>query len=102
VNSGIVAAPSAVIPSRRSGTQRAKKYARIERERAALDVLDIEIELFAPGKRVAAGDLGEPGDPGTHAVTTAMSFVVPIQIPGEQRPRSHETHVASQNVPQLR
>ena len=70
----------------------------VERERAGVDVADVELELIFPAKRVAAVDLREAGDAGPHFVPPRLLRRVAVEILHQQRPRADQAHVASQDV----
>ena len=67
-----------------------------------LNVPHVQLEPLFPRERVAPVDLRPAGDPRTHVVTPRLTRRVEGQIFHQQRPRTHETHVAPQDVVELR
>ena len=74
----------------------------IEEEGEMLDVPDVEGQAIGPVEIVAAIDLGPAGEAGADAMAKLFALGVIRQIANEQGARSHEAHVAAEDVDQLR
>ena len=74
----------------------------VKGEAPVLDVPGIQLEAILERQRVAPTHRGPAGDAGAHLVTTPLTVRVVREVLDEERPRAHEAHVATQDVPQLR
>jgi hypothetical protein len=67
-----------------------------------IDVPDVESESLFPIESIPAIHLGPTSDSGFYLVAASLFWVVPFEVIHQERPRAHETHVASQDIPKLR
>ena len=74
----------------------------VEPERRVVDIPDVQLELFFPAQRVAAVYLSPAGDPRAHVVPTRLLGRVERQVFHQKGPRSDETHVPAEHVPEFR
>ncbi len=79
----------------------AQQDAQVERERAVLDVPDVELDPLGPRERGAAVDLRPARQPGLDLEPAALALGVALDLVGERRARADEAHLAAQHVPQL-
>ena len=74
---------------------------RIERERAMLDVPDVELDALGPGQRGASVDLRPARQAGPHLEPAPLALVVALEVRRRHRARADEAHLAAQDVPEL-
>ena len=74
----------------------------VERQRAALGVLDVEADHFLVGALVAAADLPEPVRPGLTEKRSRYQARVLGDLVGDRRARPDQGHVAEHDVEELR
>ena len=80
---------------------RAQQNLAIEPEAHALDILDIESQFVLPANRVAPAHLRKPRDSGQDIMPPAFTARVEREIRGQQRARTHEAHLAAQDIVEL-
>src|SRR4051812_15642337 len=64
-------------------------------------VLDVVPQPFTELGRVSTPHLGQSGDAGPHVMSAVLLWRVTVEVFHEERPRTHQTHFAAQNVQQL-
>ena len=74
----------------------------VERQRAVLDVPEVELDPLRPRQRGAAVDLGPAGDPGLDREAAALALGVLVDLGLDRRARPDDRHVAAQDVPEVR
>ena len=89
-------------PPPRQHAQRAREDARVERERAVLDVVDVELDPLRPRQRGAAVDLRPAGQAGPDRQPPALALAVLGDLRGHGRARADQRHLAAQHVPEVR
>src|SRR5512136_2252252 len=67
-----------------------------------IDVPDIELDPLLPGESVAPRHHGQACDPGPNLEPSPLPRVVLLDLIREGRPRPDETHVAPEDVHELR
>src|SRR6516164_642825 len=82
--------------------QRPHQDPSIQRQTPILHVPHIQHESLLPTRRVSPVHLRPPGDSRLHFVPTHLLRAVAFQVLHQQRPWPHQTHIASQHIPQLR
>src|SRR5580765_1826860 len=82
--------------------RRPEQDLQVERGRAVLDVVDVELDPIVPRELGAASDLGQARDPRLHLEATTLEVRVALDLVTERRPRPDDRHVATYDVPELR
>src|ERR1019366_206060 len=77
------------------------EYLHIEPEAPVVHIPHIRLELLLPSKAVAAIHLRPAGDAGLDLMAAPLERGVSVQVLREQRPRTHQTHVSLEHVPEL-
>src|SRR4029079_16079640 len=81
---------------------RARQDREVEAQAPAVDVLEVESHPLLEGQVVAPTDLPQAGEARSDAQTAAEGTVKALGLPDRKRPRTHEAHVAEQDVEELR
>src|SRR5579871_1818846 len=82
--------------------QCADKDFEVKPEGPVVDVLEVELHPLVEVDAIAAADLPDACEPGLHRETATMPRVVMLNFARNRRTRSDETHVAFQDIPELR
>jgi len=75
---------------------------KIQHHVPVVHVPDIQLEPLFPIEPVPAVDLSPTGNARPYLMAAALKIVVAQQVLRQERPRPHDTHIASQNIPELR
>src|SRR4051794_1175617 len=93
--SGTPAAGRAPVRPAEERERRPREDLQVDRERAALDVPDVELDPLRPGQRRAAVDLRPAGDPRLDLEPPPLPRRVALDLVAEGRPRADHAHVAA-------
>src|SRR5664280_870456 len=96
------AAARALVGSVEEHQRRAGEDAQIEPERAVFDVPDVQLDPLVPGQGGAPIHLRPAGQPGLDLEPAQLPGGIAVDLIAKGRARSHDAHVASENVPELR
>jgi len=75
-----------------------EQHLEVEEWRTALDILNVQLELFRPTESIPSGYLRQSGDSGKHIVPSPVTRRVERQISHQEWTRAYETHVSSQDA----
>ena len=78
--------------------ERAPHDPRVERQRAVLDVVQVELDPLRPRQRCTAVDLRPARDAGLQRKTASLALAVLGHLHRQRRARANQRHVAAQHV----
>jgi hypothetical protein len=81
---------------------RLPNYLDVKPKTPMIDVPDVESESLFPTESIPAIHLGPTSDSRFDFVAASLFWAVPRQVIHQEGPRANETHVASQDIPELR
>src|SRR5207245_10215610 len=74
--------------------RRLREDLQVERKRAVLDVVDVELDAVRPGQCRSALDLRPAGDPRPDVEPPTLPRRVALDLVAERRPRADHAHLA--------
>ena len=93
--------PSTPSPSKTTFSERMQNT-EVEAQRRGVHVLDIPFDASFPTERVAAINLGKPGEARSHLKAATLKGGVLLHLIPQRRSRPDDAHLSANNVEQLR